>query len=146
MWDPENGYELVDCPADDAYPRPRGLFSRARALVRAWWRRPAGPRIAIGLGDRRRARQLRLAIARALSERSRAIGLVPPPELTILVDRSVFVGETRVTSCLDVIVPQDLSMKRYLIRIALADADGPREIDEVIADLDHQLQIGRAHV
>jgi hypothetical protein len=140
MWDPENARPFIRYPAETMHSRLRRLATRLRQLTSSWRRRaPAGPRIAVGLSDRRHAGQVRQAIAWALSERSRAIGFVLPAETTILVDRSISVGEAPATSCLDVIAPRDSGVKRYLIRIGLEGVDGPRELDELIADLDHQV-------
>ena len=145
MWDPENGHPYIRYPGDAGRWRLRGLFARARHLALSscrWrWRRPKpiGPRIAIGLTDRRRAGQVRSLVARALAERIRAIGFAVPAETVILLDRAITSGEASATSCLDIVASPDSSAKRYLIRIALEGDDGFRDLDEVIADLDHQV-------
>jgi mRNA-degrading endonuclease toxin of MazEF toxin-antitoxin module len=140
MWNPENGQSFIRYPADTTRLRLRRLVSRFRQRVTCWRHHAAvGPRIAVGLSDHRRARQVRSVIAWAVTERARAIGFALPAETTILVDRSISVGDAPAISCLDVIAPRDPSARRYLIRIGLEGPDGPRELDEVIADLDHQV-------
>jgi hypothetical protein len=95
-------------------------------------RRFAPVRIDVAIQDRRRAREIERALARAVCRRARALGFVLPPTLAILVAPGFDTDEFD-DARLDVVCHTDGSC-RYLTRLALAPWGQARSIDDLVAD------------
>ncbi len=100
-----------------------------------WPRRPA---IDVGIGDRRRAQVIAKELSRATARRSAALGFALPTTACVLVDRRVYQDEREISSCLD-IQEQPNGVARHVIRLALSCQGQEHDLDEILADLNHQI-------
>jgi hypothetical protein len=100
--------------------------------------RPAKPVIDVAIGDRHRARAIARELSRAIARRTAALGFAVPATTSILVDRKVYQDEREIPSCLDIQARPD-GVARYIVRLALSCDGQGRDLDDVLADLNHQL-------
>lgn len=94
----------------------------------------------VALADRSSARSISAVLEREALSRAMALGLRLPPRTVVLADRIVRAGGEAVGSSLEV-APRPDGTERIVLRLALYDGERQREIDELLADLDHQLLI-----
>jgi len=114
------------------------LLGLAKAHLAHLVARPTGPVIDVAIGDRRRARAIARELSRAVARRAAALGFAVPATTSVLVDRRVYQDEREIPSCLDIQARPD-QPARYIIRLALSCQGQGRDLDEVFADLNHQV-------
>lgn len=114
------------------------LLWRAKARLAHLVARPTLPVIDVAIGDRRRARTIARELSRAIARRTKALGFALPSTTSILVDRKVYQDEREIPSCLDIQARPD-GVTRYIIRLALSCQGQRRDLDDVLADLNHQV-------
>lgn len=99
--------------------------------------RPWAPTVQVD-ARRGRARRLRRALRRATRAHVRALGVLPPQHLLIVVQRSVVSEEGALTSLLQVF-EDPTGVRRHVLFLALSVGDEPVTDGAVVAQLRQQL-------